>query len=156
MLAHLGAALDAVPDDRGDLQDAAALVRAVVPGATWTTYEGLEDVVAWTTTAGPGAPLHLDADRGVAAGVLLQAPTSRYPDHVHAARERYLVLAGDATGTCAGRGDRLVPGAQALHEPEEHHRSTTGDLPLLVVFVWTGDVTGPTRLAGRDADPPAA
>ena len=75
--------------------------------------------------------------RGLALGLLLLQPQLTYPDHVHPARETYLVLSGHALwkqgdGIWRERG----PGELINHASMESHAMRTQTEPLLAAYLW--------------------
>src|SRR5262249_54819700 len=76
-------------------------------------------------------------DASLAVGLLLLAPHTTYPEHAHAARETYAVIAGRAQWR---QGDRTwcehAPGTLIEHRPHEPHAMRTADEPLLAAYVW--------------------
>lgn len=91
------------------------------------------------------APLAGRAEGGPAdavVGLLLLAPDTRYPLHHHPADELYLPLTQARWAHDRGQEPEPEPAGVLLHHrPWQPHAMTTGDEPLLAVYVWTGDVT---------------
>jgi mannose-6-phosphate isomerase-like protein (cupin superfamily) len=77
----------------------------------------------------------------ISAGVLLLGPQTHYPPHAHPAVEHYCVLSGDASW---GLGDGPLlsrpPGSVIYHPSGVPHQTLSGDAPLLVLYLWQGDV----------------
>jgi mannose-6-phosphate isomerase-like protein (cupin superfamily) len=91
-------------------------------------------------------PPHV-ADSRLALGILLLGPGTHYPRHHHPAEEVYAVVSGDAEWR---RGDgpwrREPPGALIHHAPGVPHATRTGARPLLVLYLWRGDLATHARL----------
>jgi quercetin dioxygenase-like cupin family protein len=87
---------------------------------------------------GPGGVA--SGDR-ILAGAMLLGPHTHYPPHAHPATEHYYVLAGTA---CWGLGDGPLephpPGTLIHHPSGVVHQTRTGDDPLLVLYLWQGEV----------------
>ncbi len=82
----------------------------------------------------------------VATGMFLLAPDVFYPLHTHAAHEVYHCLAGEITiahrleepafTLCANQSSETPSGRL--------HSLRTGSTPVLLAYVWTGEITAPT------------
>ncbi|WP_282607076.1 dimethylsulfonioproprionate lyase family protein [Pelagibius sp. Alg239-R121] len=91
----------------------------------------------WCKFAGPGSPL---ADSALACGVLLLGPETEYPSHSHAAEEIYLPLSGQAEFYREDNGWKAKAPLIPVHNPPWiRHAIKTGDTPLLVLYLWSGD-----------------
>ncbi len=85
------------------------------------------------------------AGNSMRAGIFLLAPHFEYPMHAHAAVEVYYVHSGTIeiqNGTESVQR-RLGPGQYSITPSEAPHALHTGDAPVLLLFVWTGNVTAP-------------
>jgi hypothetical protein len=134
-------------------------VRRLAPGAAWTQTaayvddppsSGFLDGYAHATRVGPpdGGP-PADAPGGkpaVSVGLLLLGSDVRYPPHHHPADEIYLPL-GDADwlDDDATTYRPRPAGTPLHHRPWQAHAMRTGPRPLLAVYLWSGDVTTPSR-----------
>ncbi|MHC1558513.1 dimethylsulfonioproprionate lyase family protein [Actinomycetospora sp. C-140] len=136
-----------------------ALVRAgeEVDAALAGTLAPLATAAAWQQTASyvqdPPDATFLDlyahatlaeAD-DVALGLVLLGPGVHYPPHHHPAEEFYLP-AGSIRWRHAAEGEPAPEPAGVLvhHAPWQPHAMTTGDRPVLLVYVWTGPVGTPS------------
>lgn len=87
---------------------------------------------------GPTGLIHADNAR---AGLLVQPPNTRYPQHRHAAEELYYVLSGHAQwGQNLGPTASYAPGAIRHHAAWEWHEMITDAEPLLALWCWIGDI----------------
>jgi hypothetical protein len=75
--------------------------------------------------------------RGLALGLLLLQPQMTYPEHLHPARETYLVLSGNASWK-QGDGIWRERGSGELihHASMESHAMRTQTEPLLAAYLW--------------------
>jgi hypothetical protein len=160
VLRHLRTALDLAPP--GALVDALAVVSE---RASWTrTASYLRDPpgpsfldgYAHITIAGPpdgmgGGAVAGDASGRAALGALLLGPRVDYPRHQHPADEVYLPLTGAWWVHDVDDDLVHVPAGTLIHHvPGQPHGMRTGRTPLLALYLWTGDVTTPSRFG---ADP---
>jgi mannose-6-phosphate isomerase-like protein (cupin superfamily) len=85
------------------------------------------------------------ASNSMRAGIFLLAPHFEYLMHAHAAREVYYVHSGtiDIQNGTESAQRRLGPGQYSITPSEVPHALHTGDAPVLLLFVWTGNVTAP-------------
>ena len=90
-------------------------------------------------------PKGLFAGNSLRAGIFLLAPHFEYPMHCHAALEIYYVHSGtiDIQNGTESVPRRLGPGQYSITPSEVPHALHTGDAPVLLLFVWTGNVTAP-------------
>ena len=90
-------------------------------------------------------PKGLFASNSMRAGIFLLAPHFEYPMHDHAALEVYYVHSGiiDIQNGTDSVQRRLGPGQYSITPSEVPHALHTGDAPVLLLFVWTGNVTAP-------------
>lgn len=86
------------------------------------------------------------AAQNIATGLFLLAPNVFYPLHTHAAREVYHCLAGEIEII-----HRVNDAAFTLHTNQSSetpsgrlHSLRTGAAPVLLAYIWTGDITAPT------------
>ena len=81
----------------------------------------------------------------VAVGLFLIAPGVSYPLHTHAAAEVYWTLAGEIT-LChgiEGKPFTLGQGDYSITPPHRVHSLQTGERPVLLAYLWTGDLFDP-------------
>lgn len=85
------------------------------------------------------------ASGNVAAGLFLLGPGVFYPEHTHAAEELYLCLSGTLTleHGLDGAPFTIDPGGYSVTPPHRLHTLKTGDDPVLLLYVWRGDLLGP-------------
>jgi mannose-6-phosphate isomerase-like protein (cupin superfamily) len=77
----------------------------------------------------------------VVAGVMLLGPETHYPPHAHPATEHYYVLSGTAFwGFGNGPLEPRPPGSLIYHPSGVSHQTRTGNEPLLVLYLWQGEV----------------
>lgn len=132
--------------------DRVAVPQALDLAALLATFRDLEPLLAWrrrtgemtgasagfadahanAMIAGPGG---LERRSDLWLGVSLLAPGTRYPDHVHAPEEVYLVLTPGAFRR--GDGDWFEPGVGgSFHNPPRIvHAMRAGDGPLLALWL---------------------
>lgn len=138
------AALDAAPPS--SLGEAAT---AALGHAAWSSYyarsdwsAAFVDELAVGALVGPGAPRPAEA---LALGLFVQGPHTVYPPHAHPAEEVYAVLTGEPAFQ-SGAGAPFTPrpaGSIVRHPGDVAHAIETGESPLLAVYAWRGDITGP-------------
>jgi quercetin dioxygenase-like cupin family protein len=88
----------------------------------------------------------------VSAGLFLIAPRTLYRDHRHKASELYFPLNGPSRWRRSlGGWQERKAGEPVWHDPDEVHATAVGALPLLLLYVWTRDVTEPAAVV-RSAD----
>lgn len=78
----------------------------------------------------------------LAAGLFLLGPGITYPLHTHAADELYYCVSGTLTlqhGT-DGAPFELAPGDFSITPSNRLHSLRTGDRPVLLGYVWTGEM----------------
>ncbi len=109
------------------------------------------DGYAHATLAGRPDAEHRSVDCGLSVGLLLLGGGVHYPPHQHPADEVYVPL-GTATWLDSTDGTyRARPaGVPVHHRPWQPHAVRTGIQPLLAVYLWSGDVTTPSRWCGPD------
>jgi len=77
----------------------------------------------------------------VVAGTMLLGPETHYPPHTHPATEHYYVLSGTAYwGLGNGPLEPRPPGCLIHHPSGISHQTRTGNEPLLVLYLWQGEV----------------
>ena len=78
-------------------------------------------------------------------GLFLLAPGIHYPAHTHGAHEIYYCLSGRLTLAhgLGGAPFALTPGQLSVTPPDRLHSLTTGAGPVLLLYVWTGEVDAP-------------
>lgn len=141
-LTFLANALAAVPHDF-DLAD--ALRSAAAAGAWYAPYHSAEvgadfaDGLVSLEIAGARGLLRPD---GFEAGLILVAPNVTYPLHDHVADELYYLVSGTAEFQSGFNGEpqRATPGEYSVIPSGMPHRLVTGDAPVLIVYVWTGQI----------------
>jgi len=85
----------------------------------------------------------------VVAGVMLLGPETHYPPHAHPATEHYNVLSGTAFwGLGNGPLEPRPPGSLIHHPSGVVHQTRTGKEPLLVLYLWQGEVHVAANLVG--------
>ncbi|MEO0721222.1 MAG: dimethylsulfonioproprionate lyase family protein [Pseudomonadota bacterium] len=70
-----------------------------------------------------------------------------YPLHDHRSNELYVVLSGDVD-IALGFGTDTVshaPGSYAVVPPGTPHQLRTGSKPVLLAFIWTGEIKCPVH-----------
>lgn len=99
---------------------------------------GIDDTFAFVELVGPDACARVD---GLRFGFYLQLPGVLYPAHIHAAEEFYYVLSGDCEWRHNAGEFALQPPASLIHhQPWDLHAMRTRNLPLLAMWIWSGDV----------------
>ena len=90
-------------------------------------------------------PKGIFASSSMRAGIFLLAPHFEYPIHCHAALEIYYVHSGaiDIQNGTESVPRHLEPGQYSITPSEVPHALHTGDAPVLLLFVWTGNLTAP-------------
>ncbi|MEQ9257476.1 MAG: dimethylsulfonioproprionate lyase family protein [Roseovarius sp.] len=87
-------------------------------------------------------------------GLFLLAPGLHYPLHTHGASEIYYGLSGElelAYGLGEG-GFALGPGALSVTPSHRIHSLTTGAAPVLLIYLWIGDLDAPNWWWRQGAD----
>jgi mannose-6-phosphate isomerase-like protein (cupin superfamily) len=85
----------------------------------------------------------------VVAGVMLLGPETHYPPHAHPATEHYYVLSGTASwGLGNGPLEPRSPGSLIHHPSGIVHQTRTANEPLLVLYLWQGEVHVAANLVG--------
>lgn len=145
LLARLDEALDGA---QGAPDLVAAVAELATAGGWYQVYAGeginaaMADFMLAKQVAGSKGLL---VDESIRAGIFLLAPHFEYLLHDHAALEIYYVHSGTIdiqNGTDSARR-RLGPGQYSVTPPEVPHALQTGDAPVMLLFIWTGDVTAP-------------
>lgn len=102
---------------------------------------------AYCELLGPSGHCHRD---DLALGLLLLAPATIYPSHLHPAREIYAVLSGTAQWRQGdGRWCERRAGQIIRHASMEPHAMRTDAEPLLAAYLWLDHLHEPARLVGR-------
>ena len=122
----------------------ARLVAGAAGGLAWRQTYATRDVseaflerYGWAEFCGLSGPVPSET---LACGVLLLGPNTHYPSHRHAAAEWYVPLSGTAEWQCGGGDYELrAPGCCIVHRPAEAHAMRTQELPLLALYLWSGD-----------------
>jgi hypothetical protein len=138
VIAHLGSIGLPAFEAKG-----AALLRGSASHLPWTEDgfvlpAAIQGRNAYAALIGPEGPLLSAQCR---FGFYLQAPDCLYPAHSHAAEELYMILSGSAEWS-VDVAERFVPPVLGLvhHRPWQKHSMRTGQLPLLAMWVWLGDI----------------
>jgi len=145
LLSQLDDALNAARGPPELVDSVAALSSA---GGWYQVYTGaginaaMADFLLAKQIVGPKGLFASDCMR---AGIFLLAPHFEYPMHGHAALEVYYVHSGtiDIQNGTESVQRRLGPGQYSITPSEVPHALHTGDVPVLLLFVWTGNVTAP-------------
>ncbi|NMO91174.1 dimethylsulfonioproprionate lyase family protein [Actinomycetospora sp. TBRC 11914] len=140
VLAHLDEAVARVGDEvDGQLREAIALLGA---RADWTRTAGYADDAA--LFAGYAhATLRGSPDDELVLGLVLLGPGVHYRAHHHPAEEWYLPLGGLRWDHGGGWVDE-PPGELIHHAPWQPHAMATDDRPVLLAYLWSGDVATPS------------
>ncbi len=90
----------------------------------------------------------------VATGFFLLGPGVHYPLHTHAAAEVYLCISGILELRHGIDGDpfHIAPGDYSVTPSGRVHELTTHDAPVLLAYIWIGDLTAPTWWWEQDED----
>ncbi len=145
LLSQLDDALDAALGQPELVDSVAALASA---GGWYQVYTGdwinaeMADFMLAKQIVGPKG---LFASNSMRAGIFLLAPHFEYRMHDHAAVEIYYVHSGaiDIQNGTESVPRRLGPGQYSITPSEVPHALDTGDAPVLLLFVWTGNLTAP-------------
>lgn len=86
---------------------------------------------------GPDGVIHSDTLR---AGLYFQRPGTRYGLHSHAAIETYVIIAGRANWTAGEARRWLGPGEFVHHTSYLPHACETGELGVVALWRWSGDI----------------
>ncbi len=136
--AWLAPALDALPPGElaGPLRALASEVPWIIGGDKMpASFAGRS---AYNEIVGPDGFAASDSLR---FGLYTQAPESFYPPHNHAAEEFYFVLSGTARWQKGEEALSLKPPGNCIsHAPWQRHAMETAEVPLLALWVWTGDL----------------
>ena len=142
MMAHLGPVLDAATGEPRLL----AATRAVANAVNWYQIyqgEGVDPGLAEGMLAGQIAgQAGILASETLRTGLFLLAPGIHYPLHTHGASEIYYCMSGRLTlqhGT-EGTPFELHPGDCSVTPANRLHSLATGEKPVLLIYVWIGDV----------------
>ncbi len=145
MMAHLGPALDSAAGEPRLL----AATRAVADAVNWYQIyqgEGVDPGLAEGMLAGQiVGQVGLLASDTLRTGLFLLAPGLYYPLHTHGASEVYYCMSGALTlqhGT-EGTPFELHPGDCSVTPTNRLHSLATGERPVLLLYVWIGDVDAP-------------
>jgi quercetin dioxygenase-like cupin family protein len=144
-MAHLAPALAAAAGEPGLL----AATRAVADAVNWYQIyrgEGVDPGLAEGMLAGQIAgQVGILASDTLRSGLFLLAPGLHYPLHTHGAAEIYYCLSGRLTvqhGT-EGTPFELHPGDCSVTPANRLHSLDTGEAPVLLLYVWIGDIDAP-------------
>ncbi|HEY2195094.1 MAG TPA: dimethylsulfonioproprionate lyase family protein [Actinomycetospora sp.] len=151
VLAHLDEALARVGEEVDDqLREAVTLVAS---RAAWTRTAGYahdEGLFAGYAHA-PLRGAEDDPDDGVVLGLVLLGPGVHYRAHHHPAEEYYLPLGGLRWDHGDGWVDEPA-GDLVHHEPWQPHAMST-DRPVLLAYLWFGEVGTPSVFVRNDETP---
>ena len=150
VLAHLDAALARVEDEvDGQLRAALTLVAS---RADWTRTAGYaSDSALFAGYAHAMLRGPADDEDDVALGLVLLGPDVHYRAHHHPAEEYYLPLG--AIRWDHGEGWVDEPAGELIHhEPWQPHAMATDGRPVLLAYVWFGEVTTPSAFVADTAD----
>jgi len=94
------------------------------------------------------------ASQQLAAGMFMLAPGVYYPLHTHAAREVYCCLAGEIEIQHRLDSKQItLTRNQCSETPSGRlHSLRTRQRPVLLAYIWTGDINAPTWWWERDKD----
>lgn len=114
----------------------------------YQVYEGeginaaMADYMVAKEIVGQRSPIVSDS---ASAGIFLLAPEFEYLMHSHAALEVYYVHSGtiDIQNGVDSKPRRLRPGQYSVTPSEMPHALHTGDAPVLILYVWTGNLSAP-------------
>jgi quercetin dioxygenase-like cupin family protein len=144
-MAHLGPALEGAAGE----PDLLAATRAAADAVNWYQIyrgEGVDPGLAEGMLAGQIAgQAGIFASDTLRTGLFLLAPGIHYPLHTHGATEIYYCMSGRLTlqhGTGGAPFD-LRPGDYSVTPAHRLHSLATGEGPVLLLYVWTGDVDAP-------------
>ncbi len=144
-MAHLAPALAAAAGEPRLL----AATRAVAGAVNWYQIyqgEGVDPGLAEGMLAGQiaGQVGILASDR-LRTGLFLLAPGLHYPLHTHGAAEIYYCLSGRLTLQHGTKGTpfELHPGDCSVTPANRLHSLDTGEAPVLLFYVWIGDIDAP-------------
>lgn len=138
---HLQALLPSVADER---------IRRAARALDWgQLYDGggIDSVLAEGMLAAQAAGTYgVFAAQQVACGFFLLAPGVHYPLHTHAAGEVYYCLAGqiDITHRLDEAPLTLRAGQSSETPSGRLHALQTGSQPVLLAYIWMGDISAPT------------
>jgi mannose-6-phosphate isomerase-like protein (cupin superfamily) len=115
---------------------------------------GIDDALANGMLAAQAAGTYgVFAAESVATGLFLLTPGVFYPLHTHAAHEVYCCLAGRIT--IQHRFDdapiELASGQSSETPSGRLHSLATSDEPVLLAYIWRGEISAPTWWWARDA-----
>jgi len=87
-------------------------------------------------------------------GMFLLAPGVHYPPHTHGASEIYYCMSGavELAYGLGGGSFLLHPGSVCVTPPHRLHSLTTHDAPVLLLYVWLGDLDAPNWWWQEDTD----
>jgi len=143
--AHVAPLLDRATAD-ADLVDT---IRALTGDLRWYQIfqgSGIDRSLAEGLFAAPLAgPTGFIASDPVRAGLFLLAPNICYPLHSHAAEELYFGLSGRLTLQHGTQGEPFtIDGTSWSVTPSNRlHSLRTGDEPVLLAFIWKGEINAP-------------
>jgi hypothetical protein len=140
VLVHLDAALARVSDEVDDqLREALALLGARADWTRTAGYAGDEALFAGYAHA----TLRGSVDDELVLGLVLLGPDVHYRAHHHPAEEWYLPLGGIRWDHGDGWVDEPA-GELVHHAPWQPHAMVTDDRPVLLAYLWSGEVGTPS------------
>ncbi len=142
---------------QGDHDLISAVTELAAAGGWFQVYTGeginaaMADFMLAIVAVGPKGLL---IDKSIRAGIFLLAPNFEYPMHDHGALEIYYVHSGtlDIQNGTDSAPRRLSPGQYSVTPSEVPHALWTGDAPVILLYVWTGEVTAPIWWWVQDED----
>jgi mannose-6-phosphate isomerase-like protein (cupin superfamily) len=145
LMAALDAALDGANGSPALMESVAALATS---GGWYQIYSGgginatMADFMLARHIVGPKGVLNHDTIR---AGIFMLAPNFEYLMHDHKALEIYYIHSGiiDVQNGVDAEPRTLGPGEYSVTPSEVPHALKTGDAPVLILFIWTGDTAAP-------------
>ena len=144
-MAYLDPALDSAAGDPRLL----TATRAITSALYWRQVfqgEGVAPDLAEGMLAGQIAgPTGIVASDTCYAGVFLLAPGIHYPLHTHASTEIYYCLSGTLSlqHGIEGMPFGIDPGDYSVTPANRIHSLTTGERPVLLLYVWIGELDTP-------------
>ncbi|MHA6643611.1 dimethylsulfonioproprionate lyase family protein [Mesorhizobium sp. A623] len=86
-------------------------------------------------------PPPLIADTGIAFGLMLLGPGTHYPLHHHPADEIYYTVTGPSSWQAGNAPWSSRSAGEIIHHPSwVPHATLSGDRPLVLLYIWQGDL----------------
>lgn len=146
-------ALDNIPDG----SEPGATLDRIAPHLDWSiVFHGPEAPQALSETMHVAALTyrpHTPAQEGMHAGLFVLHPHLDYPLHSHIANEVYYCISGNLTirHGVDGKSFSLGPGDYSITPSECIHSLHTGEEPVILSYVWRGDLGAPNWWWHQDA-----